>query len=112
MPGEVSLAAALIDGKAPHLFLTQKAEREMPTGAKGETASPAELIRRIHGRRVKPTGRMEAGSGSPGAVSRVWRLRTRSGRVVAVAVVWNGETASLPALEAAADPLLRLMRER
>jgi hypothetical protein len=112
LPGEVSLAAALIERGGPRFFLTQKAERSMPTGPKGEVASPRELVTRVHARRQSNLSIVHTGAASPGAVSKIWRIRSREGRLILVAAVWNGKAANLPALETAAEPLLKLMRER
>ncbi|HEY0113915.1 MAG TPA: hypothetical protein VGB59_12315 [Allosphingosinicella sp.] len=111
LPGEVSLAAAVIDRREPSFFLTQKAERAMATGRPGETLSPADLVRKAHS--DGPKGRVEGEQGAegPAAVSKVWRLRTRNRRWVAMAIVWNGESARMGTLDSTAEPLLRLMRD-
>lgn len=131
LPGEVSLAAGLVGAGEPRFFLTEKAERPLLT-AEGPR-SPAELVRQLG--TVRQSGKKEAlkrlagnecpgrnasqgyryfgcESGSvPGAVSVSYLLRNRAGRWIALAIVWNGETAEQGALAAAVEPLLRLMRK-
>jgi hypothetical protein len=47
LPGEVSLAAARLDGSAPQMFLTEKADRPLAVGSAFKLFILAELVREV-----------------------------------------------------------------
>lgn len=108
LPGEVSLAAAVLGDGEPHAFLTKRAWVALETG-EGK-ASPLELLAKLDvvraGGAPKPMADMPPflraaatnhpvyayrSSAGPGAVSMSVLMKNRSGRWLGFAVIWNGD---------------------
>jgi hypothetical protein len=128
LPGEVSLAAAVLGDGEPRTFLTNGAWVALDTG--GGKATPLELLAKLDAMRaggalkamtdVPPSLRAAAakhpfygfrrGAG-PGAASMGVLLKNRSGRWLGFAVIWNGEAAVVDEarLAAALERLILLM---
>jgi hypothetical protein len=122
LPGDVSLAAALVDEDEPRYFLTQESERALALG------SPADAVRRLASVRksgheralaVLAAGSWPYGATSgrydffgaeetfqPGAAALSFLLKNRSGRWIAVSVVWEGASATPDALRPSVERLL------
>lgn len=128
LPGEVSLAVAVLGDGEPRTFLTKRAWVALETG-EGK-ATPLELLAQLDAMRagaapkaptdLPPFLRAASAthpvyayrrSAGPGAVSMSVLLKNQSGRWLGFAVVWNGEAAVVDEarLAAAVERLILLM---